>query len=140
MQTLDVTAVRAIRTRAEYEAALRQAEQLMELDPAPRTDAGARLEGLAILIQAYETRHFPMDEAVSPQDLVDFALDQRNLTRADLHELMGGKSRVSEFFSGKRSLSLQQIAALNEALRIPADLLLPREHQRQSTSSVRRRS
>lgn len=125
MPTLNVTAVRAIRTRAEYAAALKEAERLIELDPAPRTDAGARLEGLAVLIEAYEAAQFPAEET-SPRDIVDFVLDQRHMTRADLADYMGGKSRVSEFFAGKRDLSLSQIAALSEVLRIPADLLLPR--------------
>jgi HTH-type transcriptional regulator/antitoxin HigA len=130
MQTLDVSAIRAIRTKAEYEAALREAEQLVELDPSPRTDAGAQLEGLAILIQAYEAAHFPVDEDVSPQEIVEFVLDQRDMTRADLHELMGGKSRVSEFFSGKRPLSLEQIKTLWDELHIPPTLLLERSHNR----------
>ncbi len=129
MQTLNVTEVRAIRTRAEYEAALKEAERLVELDPAPRTDAGARLEGLAILIEAYEAVHFPAED-VSPREIIDFVLEQRDLTRADITDLMGGRSRVSEFFSGKRDLSLGQIAALSEELRIPADLLLPRKTAR----------
>jgi antitoxin component HigA of HigAB toxin-antitoxin module len=30
----------------------------------------------------------------------------KRMTRADLHELMGGKARVSEFFAGKRALSV----------------------------------
>jgi HTH-type transcriptional regulator/antitoxin HigA len=51
-------------------------------------------------------------------------LEQKGMTRADLHELMGGKARVSEFFAGKRSLSVAQIRALREELGIPADLLI----------------
>jgi antitoxin component HigA of HigAB toxin-antitoxin module len=51
-------------------------------------------------------------------------LEQRGKTRADLHELMGGKARVSEFFAGKRRLSVEQIRALRKALGIPADLLI----------------
>ncbi len=51
-------------------------------------------------------------------------LDQRGLTRADLYECMGGKSRVSEFYSGSRRLSISQILALRDRLGIPADLLI----------------
>ena len=46
------------------------------------------------------------------------------MTRADLAELMGGRSRVSDFFKGVRQLSTSQIKALRERLGIPADLLL----------------
>lgn len=130
MQTLDVTAVRAFRTKAEYEAALKEAEQLVRLDPGPRSDAGARLRGLAVLIQEYEAEHFPMEFDASPQDIVDFVLDQRDMTRTDLYDLMGGKSRVSEFFSGKRALSLEQVRALWQGLHIPPELLLQRSDTR----------
>jgi antitoxin component HigA of HigAB toxin-antitoxin module len=37
---------------------------------------------------------------------------------------MGGRSRVSEFFSGRRELSKSQIEALHHALGIPAGILL----------------
>jgi antitoxin component HigA of HigAB toxin-antitoxin module len=37
---------------------------------------------------------------------------------------MGGKARVSEFFAGKRRLSIEQVRALRDALGIPADLLV----------------
>jgi HTH-type transcriptional regulator/antitoxin HigA len=56
--------------------------------------------------------------------VVKFMLDQRGMTRSDLYEMMGGKARVSEFFSKKRRLSIEQLRALHKALGIPADLLL----------------
>ena len=37
---------------------------------------------------------------------------------------MGGKSRTSEFFNGKRELSKSQIEGLRRVLGIPADILL----------------
>lgn len=37
---------------------------------------------------------------------------------------MGGRSRVSEFYNGKRALSLGQIKRLNAELGIPTDLLI----------------
>lgn len=46
------------------------------------------------------------------------------MTRADLHAAMGGKARVSEFFAGKRRLSIEKIRALRDLLHIPADLLI----------------
>ena len=51
-------------------------------------------------------------------------LEQKGMGRADLAEIMGGRSRVSEFFNGKRELSKAQIEALRDKLGIPADLLL----------------
>jgi transcriptional regulator with XRE-family HTH domain len=46
-------------------------------------------------------------------------LEQKGMTRADLADIMGGKSRVSEFFAAKRDLSINQIRALRDVLGIP---------------------
>ena len=77
-----------------------------------------------MLVEDYESRHHPIDDSnLTPQDVVDFVLQQRGMSRADLAPLMGGRSRVSDFFNGKRALSKGQIEALREHLHIPADLL-----------------
>jgi len=62
--------------------------------------------------------------ALTPQQAVTFMLEQKGRERSDLDEVMGGKSRVSEFLSGKRDLSKAQIAALHRMLGLPADVLL----------------
>jgi HTH-type transcriptional regulator/antitoxin HigA len=61
---------------------------------------------------------------VTPQEAVSFMLEQKGMSRADLDDVMGGKSRVSEFFSGKRELSKSQVEVLRGMLGIPADILL----------------
>jgi HTH-type transcriptional regulator/antitoxin HigA len=50
--------------------------------------------------------------------------EQKGLTRGELAELLGGRSRLSEFLRGERSLSKGQIESLRQHLDIPADLLL----------------
>ena len=52
------------------------------------------------------------------------SLEQHGMTRGDLAPLMGGRARVSEFFSGRRRLSIAQVRSLRDALGIPADLLV----------------
>jgi len=101
---LDFTKPHLLRNEAEYEAALAEAERLMHTKPRKGTDADERIEFLLLLIKTYEDKHYPMDEAVTPQEVVEFMLEQQNMDRADLAELLGGRSRVSEFFSGKRPL------------------------------------
>ncbi len=82
-----------------------------------RTVGGRRLTGKrSSRVVAKETH--PTGEAV------DFFLAQHGMTRADLAQLMGGRSRVSDFFMGVRQLSTSQIMALRQRLGIPADLLL----------------
>ena len=77
-----------------------------------------------MLVEAYENEHDPIDESGTPQEVVDFMLEQRGMTRAELALLLGGRSRVSEFFSRNRPLSIAQIKKLRDALGVPPDLLI----------------
>lgn len=122
---LDFTKPRVLRTEAEYEAAVAEIDSLLDADPVAGSEAYDRLEFLSVLVEAYDTEHYPMPTGdVSPQAVVEFMLEQKGLDRTALYGAMGGKSRVSEFFSGKRQLSRGQIEALRELLGVPADLLL----------------
>lgn len=121
---LNFTRPHVLRSEAEYDAAIAEVERLLDLDPPAGSEAYERLEFLSVLAEAYERENFPDLSESSPQDVVDFMLEQKGMTRADLYGAMGGKSRVSEFFSGKRKLSRRQIEALRDLLGIPADLLL----------------
>lgn len=115
----------SILSEAGYDAAVGELNVLLDRNPRIGTAACERLEGITAAIEAYEAKHYP-DEmfATNPQDVVDFVLEQKGMQRSDLSEIMGGKSRVSEFFAGKRELSRTQIRALRDLLGIPADLLL----------------
>lgn len=100
-------------------------DRLLDLNAEPFSAEDERLELLSLLVEDYESRHNPIDDRnLTPQGVVDFMLDQRGMTRADLAPIMGGRSRVSDFFNGRRSLSKGQIEALREHLGIPADLLI----------------
>ena len=114
-----------LRTTDEFGAAVREIDRLLVVDPQPSTGEYDRLELLSVLVEDYEARHYPIDTTdLTPQDVVDFMLEQRGMTRADLAPMMGGRSRVSDFFNGRRALSKGQIEALREHLGIPADLLI----------------
>jgi len=122
---IDTRPPHVLRTPEEYQDAVAEIDRLLGIDPRPFTGDYDRLELLTVLVESYEARHDPIDDSdLTPQDLVDFMLDQKGMTRADLAELMGGRSRVSDFFSGKRALSKGQIETLRGTLGIPADLLL----------------
>jgi HTH-type transcriptional regulator/antitoxin HigA len=123
---LDFTHPHTLRNPEEYGRAVAELDGLVDLDPAEGTREYDRLEFLSLLTEAYETARYPMGEAVTPQRIVDFFLEQHSQTRADLATLFGGRSRVSDFFKGKRRLSLSQISRLGERLGIPADLLIER--------------
>lgn len=116
--------VRPIRSGREFDAAVTELDALVDVDPREGTGAYDRMELLTILIAAYEEKHLPPFEPVAPQELVRFMAEQKGLDARSLADLLGGRSRLSEFYSGVRMLSRNQIVKLKEALGIPADLLL----------------
>ena len=113
--------IKPIRTEADYSNALARVAELM--DATPGSEAGAELDVLATLIDAYEARNFPIDPP-DPIEAIKFRMEQKGLKRKDLEPLLGGRSRVSEVLSGKRGLSIQQIRNLHVELRIPYENLL----------------
>lgn len=123
---LDFTKPHILRDETEYNAAVSEIDALLDDDPEPGSEAYERLEFLSVLVQVYEDAHNPLEALPTPQEVVDFVLEQRGLSRSDLTKRLGGKSRVSEFFRGIRPLSLRQIKALHNHLGIPSDLLMGR--------------
>jgi HTH-type transcriptional regulator/antitoxin HigA len=116
--------IRPIRTRRDHAAALRRIEELM--DAATGTAESDELDILATLVQAYEDRHFPIDDP-HPLDAIRFRMEQLGLTRKDLEPLLGARGRVSEVLNGRRALSLQMIRRLNRELGIPLESLVGRD-------------
>ncbi len=115
------TELKPIRSNADYETALIEVERLWGAKAG--TVKGDRLDVLATLIDAYETRHFPFDRP-DPIDAIKFRMEQRGLTRKDLEPLIGSRARVAEVLNRKRSLSIDMIRRLNEELGIPAEILI----------------
>jgi len=122
--TLDFSTPHVLRTVKEYNAAVAEVDRLLEANPKKGSTEHDRLEFLSVLIAAYEDAHLPEPRNPTPQEAVDFFLEQHEMTRAELAPVMGGRSRVSDFFKGVRALSTSQMKALRELLGVPADLLL----------------
>jgi HTH-type transcriptional regulator / antitoxin HigA len=119
--------VRPIRTKRDYEAALREVERLWGAKAG--TSDGDRLDVLATLIDAYEAQHYPMDPP-DPVEAIKFWMEQQGLTRRDLEQIIGTRTRIAEVLNRKRGLSIAMIRRLHERLGISADVLMRPSRER----------
>lgn len=87
------------------------------------TKDGDEAELLAILIEEYEDRVFPMD-IPDPIAAIKYRMEEQNLSKKDIGEILGYKSRVSDIFSGRRKLTLEMIRNLHIKLNIPLAALV----------------
>ena len=85
--------LKPIRTQADYEAALVVIARLWGARAG--TPEGDRLDILATLVDAYENEHYPMDPP-DPIEAIKFRMEQRGLTRKDLADILGSRTRVAE--------------------------------------------
>lgn len=124
--------IRPLKTKADYKAALKEVETLMQAKP--NTPAGDRLDVLVTLVEAYEARHYPM-ELPDPVDAIKFTMEQKGLTVKDLEPMIGRPNRVYEILNRTRPLTLKMIWRLHQGLGIPAESLI-RQAEEQQTSKA----
>ncbi|MBI3709227.1 MAG: transcriptional regulator [Proteobacteria bacterium] len=113
--------IRPIRTKADYRAALKEAERLWDAEPG--TPAGDRVDVLVTLIEAYEAKHWQIP-APDPIAAIEFMMEQKGLSRRHLEPAIGSRGRVSEVLTRKRPLTLPMVRELSALLDIPTDVLV----------------
>ncbi len=113
--------IKPIKTEADYEAALKEIEQLWGASYG--SPEGDKLDVLVTLVEAYEEKHYP----VPPPDPIEAILhymENQGLSEHDLEPYLGSHLYVSEVLNRQRSLSLDMIRKLHIELGIPADILV----------------
>ena len=115
------TEMKPIRTEADYEAALEEVAALW--GAASDTPKGDRLDVLATLIDVYEAKHHTMDPP-DPVEAIKFRMEQQGMTRKDLEDIIGTRTRIAEVLNRKRSLSIGMIRRLHDQLGISAEILI----------------
>lgn len=113
--------IRPVKNETDYRAALARIEALMDAREGSRE--ADELDVLATLVDKYESGRFPI-EAPDAIQAIRFRMEQAGLSRRDLEPMIGTRARVSEVLSGKRTLTLAMIRALNTGLGIPAESLI----------------
>ena len=121
----DFSTPHLIRNEREYDLVVAELRRLLDKNPKEGSRAEERIEFLAVLVGDFDRKHHRLPGgAVTPQQVVTFMLGQRGMERSELSSVMGGRARVSQFFSGQRALSMRQVLALRALFGIPADLLI----------------
>jgi len=113
--------INVIKTEEDYNKALKKLEEVF--DAPVNSPQGDEAELLTLLIEKYEEEHYPI-ESPDPIEAIRFRMEQMNMNKKDLAEVIGYKSRVSEILNRKRKLSLNMIRKLHKKMRIPYDSLL----------------
>ena len=116
--------VRPIRTEQDHRAALAEIEA--SWGAAEGTDEGDRLDVLLALVDLYEAKRWPIaiDEGFDPINVLTYAIEELGHTQAELAEILGSRSRASEILARRRALTVDMIHKVNEAWKIPAELLV----------------
>jgi mRNA interferase HigB len=86
----------------------------------------AEVEVLAVLVAAYEDRHWPILPP-DPIDALKFHMEQNGFRQKDLAGVLGRTSRASEALGRRRALTIEMIKALHAAWAIPLESLIGTE-------------
>ena len=115
--------IRPIRNEADYDRALAAIQVFFDNEPEVGSPAADRFDVLAALIEAYERKHWPIDPP-HPVAAIVHHMEARNLTRNQLAELLGSRSRASEILNRRRHLTLEMVWALHRKWGLPAEALI----------------
>ena len=121
-----------IRNDKQLAAALEILDELVDKSASKTITAGEDeyLSALGDHVYVYEQKKYGIDERMTPVELISYLMEENSLTQTDIAPLFGGQSRVSDFLSGKRTLSKGQIAKLSERFCINPDALFQAPHGR----------
>src|SRR5208283_4492630 len=98
--------VKPIRNEDDYQTALKDMKRLWGSKAGTRE--GDRLDVLATLIDAYESRNVPIDPP-DPIEAIKFRMEQQGLTARDLEAVLGSRVQVAEVLDRKRGLSIAMV-------------------------------
>jgi HTH-type transcriptional regulator / antitoxin HigA len=115
--------IRPLRSEADYEAALEEIERYFEKEPKPGTLEADRFDLLALIIEDYERKHWPIE----PPDAIDairYGMETGGYSQADLGRLLGSRQRASDILTGKRLLTMRMVWRLHREWGIPAEALI----------------
>jgi HTH-type transcriptional regulator/antitoxin HigA len=116
-------AIRLLRSEADYDAALKEIERYFDREPEPGSADADRFDLLALVIEDYERRHWPIDPP-DPVDAIRFRMEHGGYSQADLGRVLGSRQRASDILRRRRALTLKMAWKLHRDWDIPAEALI----------------
>jgi HTH-type transcriptional regulator / antitoxin HigA len=106
-----------IKTEAENDRALAVVEDLMHRsDLTPEEDELLNL--LILLIERFETEFYQCGAASTPHSMLEFLMEQQDITQADLLPIFTSESEVQAVLKGDRDLTISQVKALADRFKV----------------------
>jgi HTH-type transcriptional regulator / antitoxin HigA len=115
--------VELIKSKAAYRRVLARLAAFFDHPPVARSSDEAAFQLLMMMVEQYEREHFPVPPP-DPVSAIEFALEQRGLTKQDLLPILGSRQRVHDILKRKRRPSLAHVRELHEKFSIPAEVLI----------------
>ena len=115
--------IRLLRSERDYDTALKEVERYFENEPKPGTSEADRFDLLALVIEDYERKHWPIE----PPDAIDairYRMETGGYTQADLGRLLGSRQRASDILTRRRPLTMRMAWRLHREWGIPAEALI----------------
>ena len=127
--------IRLLRTETAYDEALEEIERYFENEPKPGTPEADRFDLLALIIEDYERKRWPV-EPPETIDAIRYRMETGGYTQADLGRLLGSRQRASDILTKKRPLTMGTAWKLHREWGIPAEALItpPRTRGRRSAA------
>jgi HTH-type transcriptional regulator / antitoxin HigA len=127
--------IRPLHSEADYDVALNEIERYFENEPKPGTLEADRFDLLALIIEDYERKRWPIE----PPDTIEairYRMETGGYTQADLGRLLGSRQRASDILTRKRPLTMRMAWRLHREWGIPAEALIapPRSRGRRSAA------
>ena len=112
--------ISVIKNDADHALALARLKELIIADREEDTDL---MDALALLIEDYEKKMFPIPSTDAVEAIL-FRMEQRKITRAELaRKTHIGRGHITEILQRKRGLSTKAIKAFHVELQIPLEIL-----------------
>lgn len=113
--------IEVIKNKTQYQNYLNRFEEIFLAKS--NTSEGKEAQLLALVIKDYEDKNFVI-ASPDPVEAIKYRMEQMNISKKELGEILGFSSRVSDVLNRKRKLTLEMVRNLHEKLNIPLESLV----------------